>query len=202
MLKRVPVCFRVTQSIFIWAIHFSPSFKSVYRIKQPRKEAKVVLQTLGVGFRVSQRRESDTRPVWGDNEETEAQPQSHMKGIFGGWVGLLFPRSPSTLRHTHTHTSFTFLHTCSSWLPPPPLSDSHKDKTSPWILWHRCCRVISVCFSCCLALFTAALSNCLSSFTLRSPVILTHTHSIFDLIRHLQVLFCLCITQNILLKLP
>lgn len=43
-----------------------------------------MLQILGVGYRVSQRRESDTRPVRGDNEETDAQPRSHMKGIFGG----------------------------------------------------------------------------------------------------------------------
>lgn len=66
------------------------------------KQSKVVLQTLGVSYRVSQCRESDTRPVRGDNEETEAQPQSHMKGIFRGWVEVLFPWSPSTLRHTHT----------------------------------------------------------------------------------------------------
>ncbi len=76
------------------------------------KQAKVVLQTLGVGYRVSQCRESDTRPVRGDNEETEAQPQSHMKGIFGGWVEVLFPWSPSTLCHTHTHThTHTHIHT-------------------------------------------------------------------------------------------
>lgn len=48
------------------------------------KQAKVVLQTLSVSYGVSQRGESDTRPVCGDNKETEAQPQSHMKGIFGG----------------------------------------------------------------------------------------------------------------------
>lgn len=63
-----------------------------------------MLQTLGVVYRVSQRRESDTRPVSGDNEETEAQPQSHMKGIFGSRVEVPFPWSPSTLCHKHTHT--------------------------------------------------------------------------------------------------
>lgn len=152
------------------------------------KQAKVVWQTLGVSYRVSQRRESDTRPVCGDNEETEAQPQSHMKGIFGGFFGGSFSLEslhPSSRIHTRHHTaavhtsslSSTLFHTytCSSWLPPPPLSDSYKDKASPWILWHNCCHAIFVCFSCCLGLFPAALSNCLSFLTPPSFLLSSHT---------------------------
>lgn len=48
-----------------------------------RKAGQSCVADTCVGYRVSQRRESDTRPVCGDNEEAAAQPQSHMKGIFG-----------------------------------------------------------------------------------------------------------------------
>lgn len=67
----------------------TPSFGSV-RLGEAAegKRVRAVWQTLGVGYGVSQRRESDTRPVRGDNEETEARPQSHMKRIFGGSPSL------------------------------------------------------------------------------------------------------------------
>lgn len=157
------------------------------------KPAKVVLQTLGVSYRVGQHRESDTRPVCEDNKETEARHQSHMKRILEVESRFFLPGVPSTLCHAHmyTHTrhhtllpclSLSFIHThvapgCLLLL----LSDSHEDKTSPWILRHNCCRAIFVHFPA-VSYFFRFLPSCLSSLS-RSPLPFICSFSAFYLFR-------------------
>lgn len=156
------------------------------------KPAKVVLQTLGVSYRVGQHRESDTRPVCEDNKETEARHQSHMKRILEVESRFFLPGVPSTLCHAHmyTHTrhhtllpclSLSFIHTHVAPGCLLLLSDSHEDKTSPWILRHNCCRAIFVHFPA-VSYFFLFLPSCLSSLS-RSPLPFICSFSAFYLFR-------------------